>query len=106
MFRLLRLSASRLTLSFLFSFSLIYGPVISLRPVGAEKPAPIKPAGKAQPVTRPHKAGEIIVKFKQDAPQSLRDLLVQTYAGNEKQSRRTQQIEHASDQGRARRLLD
>jgi hypothetical protein len=87
MFRLVRLSASRLVLSFLFSFSLIYGPIISLRPVRAEKLVPIKPSGKAQLVTRPHKEGEIIVKFKQDAPPALRDLVVQTYAGNEKQSR-------------------
>jgi subtilisin family serine protease len=87
MFRLVRLSASRLVLSFLFSFSLIYGPIISLRSVRAEKPVPIKPSGKAQLVTKPHKEGEIIVKFKQDAPQSLRDLVVQAYARNEKQSR-------------------
>jgi RHS repeat-associated protein len=87
MFGLVRRFASRLILSFLFSFSLIYGPVISLRTVRAEKTAPIKPSGKAQLVTRPHKEGEIIVKFKQDAPPSLRDLIVQTYAGSEKQSR-------------------
>ncbi|MBO0723407.1 MAG: S8 family serine peptidase, partial [Blastocatellia bacterium] len=61
--------------------------IISLRAVRAEKPAPIKPAGKPQPVTMPHKEGEIIVKFKQDAPQSLRDLVVRTYAGNEKRLR-------------------
>jgi serine protease len=71
----------------LFSFSLIYGPIISLRPVRAEKPAPAKPAGKAQLVTKAHKEGEIIVKFKQDAPPSLRDLVMQAYAGNEKQTR-------------------
>ena len=87
MFRLVRLSTSRLILSFLFSFSLIYGPVLSLRPVRAEKPAPIKPTGKAQLVTKPHKEGEIIVKFKQDAPPALRDLVVQTYARNERPSR-------------------
>jgi YD repeat-containing protein len=87
MFRLVRLPVSRLVLSFLFSFSLIYGPIISLRPVGAEKPVPIEPSGKAQLVTRQHKEGEIIVKFKQDARPALRDLVVQTYAGNEKQSR-------------------
>jgi hypothetical protein len=73
MYGLVRLSSSRFILSFLFSFSLIYGPIISLRTVKAEKPASNKPAGKVQLVTRPHKEGEIIVKFKQDAPQTLRD---------------------------------
>ncbi len=87
MFRIVRLAASRLVLSILFSFSLIYGPVISLRSVSAEKPVPIKPSSKAQQVTTHHKEGEIIIKFKQDAPQSLRDLVVQTYASSEKQSR-------------------
>jgi hypothetical protein len=42
------------------------------------KPAPNKPAGEVQLVTRPHKEGEIIVKFKPDAPQSLRDQIWKT----------------------------
>jgi subtilisin family serine protease len=87
MFRIVRLSASRLVLSFLFSFSLVYGPIISLRTVRAEKPVSIKPAGKPQLVTGPHKEGEIIVKFKQDAPQTLRDQVVQNMAGKVKRSR-------------------
>ncbi len=77
--------SSRLVNSILIQSDLWAGHLAQISERG--KPVPIKPSSKAQQVTKHHKEGEIIVKFKQDAPQSLRDLVVQTYASSEKQSR-------------------
>ncbi|MBL8189756.1 MAG: S8 family serine peptidase, partial [Acidobacteria bacterium] len=47
---------------------------------------PFKPATPQQ-ITKAHKRGEMIVKFKDDAPQAMRDFVIQTYGKNDKELR-------------------
>ncbi len=87
MLRLVRFPASRLFLSFVLSLSLIYGPPMALRPARAESSSPSKNVRPVQPITKPHKPGEVIIKFKQDVPKQVRDQIIQVYAKEEKELR-------------------
>ncbi len=79
--------AVRLSLGFVVIFSLVCSPLYSLRVVKAgPSPLPLKPAVPQQ-ITKAHKRGEMIVKFKDDAPQAMRDFVIQTYTKNDKELR-------------------
>jgi len=87
---MIRLAANRsfrLGLIFILTFCLVYGPVYSLNPARAETPAPPKKTTAPQPITKAHKRGEVIIKFKDDTPQQVRDQIILTYAKNEKKLR-------------------
>lgn len=87
MIRLACKVAVRLTLIFVVAFSLVCGPLYALRAAKAEPHSlPFKPATPQQ-ITKAHKRGEMIVKFKDDAPQAMRDFVIQTYGKNDKELR-------------------
>lgn len=72
----------RLLAIFGLCLSLTYGPVIALQTVRAV--APPAPARSQQPITKLHKPGELIVKFKEDAPRWQREQIVGAIAKEEK----------------------
>jgi len=84
MIRLAATRSFRLVLALAVTFSLIYGPVYSLNPVRAESYSPTIPSRNVQQITKAHKRGEVIIKFRDDAPKHLRDWVVATYAKGEK----------------------
>ncbi|MBO0861768.1 MAG: S8 family serine peptidase, partial [Chloracidobacterium sp.] len=87
---MIRLAANRsfrLVLALVVIFCLIYGPVYSLNPVRAQSYSPAKPSRDVQPITKPHRRGELIVRFRDEAPRRLRDQVVATYASGEKKLR-------------------
>ena len=71
---MIRLAANRsfrLGLIFILTFCLVYGPVYSLNPVrAASSPFDASPKKTAapQPITKAHRPGEVIIKFKDDTP--------------------------------------
>jgi subtilisin family serine protease len=77
----------RLVLVFILTFCLVYAPVYPLNPARAETPPPPEKAATPQPITKAHRAGEVLIRFKDDTPQEVRDQIVQTYAKNEKKLR-------------------
>lgn len=84
MLRFTRRTSSQLVISLLITFSLVYGPVIAVRPALAESRALPKPNVMVQQITKKHKEGELLVKFKDEFPKELRDVILQTYAKKEK----------------------
>ena len=84
MIRLAATRSFRFTLALAVTFSLIYGPVYYLNPVRAESYSPTNPSRNVQQITKAHKRGEVIIKFRDDAPKHLRDWVVATYAKGEK----------------------
>lgn len=77
----------RLVLISLLTFCLVYSPVYSLNPARAETPVlPIKPSAPQQ-ITKAHKPREMLIKFKDDTPQEVRDQILQIYAKSEKKLR-------------------
>jgi RHS repeat-associated protein len=84
MIRLATTRSLRHVLALALTFSLIYGPVYYLNPVRAESYSPTNPSRNVQQITKAHKRGEVIIKFRDDAPKHLRDWVVATYAKGEK----------------------
>jgi RHS repeat-associated protein len=87
MIRLVANYQFRIALISLLTFCLVYGPVYSLNPARAEVIAKRKKIAAPQPITKAHKPGEVIIKFKDDAPQQIREQIIQTYFKNEKKLR-------------------
>src|SRR5262245_63076808 len=87
---MIRLAANRsfrLGLIFILTFCLVYGPLYSLNPARAETPPPPKKTAAPQPITKAHRPGEVIIRFKDDTPQQVRDQIILTYAKEEKKLR-------------------
>ncbi|HEV2667441.1 MAG TPA: S8 family serine peptidase, partial [Blastocatellia bacterium] len=87
---MIRLAANRSCrsgLMFILTFSLVYGPLYSLNPARAETPLPPKRTVGPQPITKGHRSGEVIIKFKDDTPQQVRDQIILTYGKKEKKLR-------------------
>jgi subtilisin family serine protease len=87
---MIRLAANRpfrLVIALALIFCLVYGPLYSLNPARAESPALPKETAAPQQITKPHKRGEIIIKFTDDTPKQVRDQIVQTCAKDEKELR-------------------
>jgi len=86
----IRLAANRpfrLVLISLLTFCLVYSPVYSLNPARAKTPAPPKNPSAPQPITKAHKPREMLIKFRDDTPQQIRDQIIQVYAKSEKKLR-------------------
>ena len=55
-----------------------------LRAGRAESYSPASPSRNVQQITRAHRRGEVIIKFRDDAPKHLRDWVVANYSKGEK----------------------
>src|SRR5207253_4343035 len=74
------------------SCSLIFSPMLSMTSVRAEAPGAKPPtqSPKAlipQVITQPHKAGELLVKFRADAPSLARNQIIDAYGKGHKDLR-------------------
>ena len=68
----------------------------------AESYSPASPSRNVQQITRAHRRGEVIIKFRDDAPKHLRDWVVANYAKGEKKLRGRTAGNEAHDQRRPR----
>ncbi len=68
-------------------FCLVYSPIYSLPTARAEATVPSGKPAAPQPITKPHKPGEVVLRFKDNTPQQVREQIVATYAKHEKKLR-------------------
>jgi hypothetical protein len=85
----------RFPLALLLAYCVTAAPLFALRAAESAPPNPVRraasvPAPAPQLPAAPHKAGEVIVKFRPGAAQAVRDQVLDTYAKAHKKTARRQ----------------
>src|SRR5262245_20718322 len=98
LFRSIRLSSCsfvRSLLTITLCACLIYAQQLAFSPSRAAASSSIPPntvGNKAQPITKPHKEGEMLIKFKHNTPLEVRQQILATFGKEYKDLRTRDQV--------------